>query len=145
MSWEKEAENDLRNDERRLQSLQNMAEKIRTLREQMLSIRGGMSDSAPVQGGSSSAQDRLIDCIAEIERLGHARAATARLVRLVDRGLASLSEQDRRVLELFYIRRSPGHVERLMEELNIEKSQVYRVKEEALYRFTVTIYGIIDC
>ena len=71
MSWEKEAENDLRNDERRLQSLQNMAEKIRTLREQMLSIRGGMSDSAPVQGGSSSAQDRMIDCIAEIERLGH--------------------------------------------------------------------------
>ena len=98
MSWEKEAENDLRNDERRLQSLQNMAEKIRTLREQMLSIRGGMSDSAPVQGGSSSAQDRMIDCIAEIERLGHTRAAAARLVRLVERGPASPSGQERRVL-----------------------------------------------
>ena len=144
MNWKKEAENDLRNYERRLQSLQNTAEKIRALREQMLSIRGGISDSAPVQGGSSSAQDRMIDCIAEIERLGHTRAATARLVRLVERGLDSLSEQDRRVLELFYIHRSPGHVERLMDELHLEQAQVYRVKDAALYRFTAAVYGIID-
>ena len=144
MNWKKEAENDLRNYERRLQSLQNTAEKIRALREQMLSIRGGISDSAPVQGGSSSAQDRMIDCIAEIERLGHTRAATARLVRLVERGLDSLSEQDRRVLELFYIHRSPGHVERLMDELHLEQARVYQIKDAALYKFTVCIYGLVE-
>ena len=36
-------------------------------------------------------------------------------------------------------------MKRLMEKYHIETSQVYRIKDEALYYFTVTMYGIMEC
>ena len=134
MNWKKEAENDLRSYMRRKDSLQNIRDKIASLDDRMQSIRGG----------ESRAQENLINCIAEKERLGHTRAAVARLVKLVERGLAGLSDQERRVLELFYIQRQAGHVERLMDELHVEQTQIYRIKDAALYKFTVTLYGIVE-
>ena len=49
------------------------------------------------------------------------------------------------IRDRFYIDRHDGHVERLMEKYHIETSQVYRIKDEALYYFTVTMYGIMEC
>ena len=144
MNWKKEAENDLRRYMRRKDSLQNIQDKIASLDDRMQSIRGGMSDATPVQGGDIRAQENLINCIAEKERLVHTRAAVARLVKLVERGLAGLTDQERRVLELFYIQQQAGHVERLMEELHVEQTQIYRIKDAALYKFTVTLYGIVE-
>lgn len=144
MNWKKEAENDLRSYERRLESLQNTAGRIRALRERMLAIRGGLSDAAPVPGGASGAQDRLIDCVAEIERLRHVRAAVGRLVRLAERGLEGLSPRERRVLELLYIRQQPDGADRLAEELGCGRTQLYRLRDEALYKFTVSLYGLTD-
>lgn len=131
MDWMKQAEQELKSYERRRQSLQNTAERIRALREQMLALDGG-------DGGLPQRDS----CIAEIERLGHARDAAARLVGLVERGLASLPAPERRALELFYLRRQPGHVQRLMEELHLEQVQVYRIKSAALRHFTLSLYGV---
>ena len=144
MNWKKEAENDLRSYMRRKDSLQNIQDKIASLDDRMQSIRGGMSDATPVQGGESRTQGNLINCIAEKERLGHTRAAVARLVKLVERGLAGLTDQERRVLELFYIQRQDGYIERLMDELHVERAHVYRIKDAALYKFTVALYGITE-
>lgn len=144
MNWKKEAENDLRSYMRRKDSLQNIQDKIASLDDRMQSIRGGMSDATPVQGGESRAQESLINCIAEKERLGHTRAAVSRLVKLVERGLAGLTDQERRVLELFYIQRQDGYIERLMDELHVERAHVYRIKDAALYKFTVALYGITE-
>ena len=55
MNWKKEAENDLRSYMRRKDSLQNIQDKIASLDDRMQSIRGGMSDATPVQGGESRA------------------------------------------------------------------------------------------
>lgn len=144
MNWKKEAENDLRNYQRRVDALENARDKIKALRDQMTAIKAGMSDGTPVVGGGNKAQENMVNCIAECERLEYTIKANERLVALVERGLQSLSEQERRVLDLFYIHRIRGHVEELMEELNVETSQVYRIKDAALYKYTTTIYGVID-
>lgn len=144
MNWKREAENDLKNYSRRIESLNNAKEKIKALQDQMLSVRAGISDSTPVQGGGNRSQETMINCIAEIERLELTITANDRLVRLVEKGLAGLSPEEQKVLELFYIYRTRGHVERLMEILNLEQAQIYRIKDAALYKFTIAIYGIID-
>lgn len=144
MNWKKEAEHDLRSYTRRVESLTNAREKIQALKDQMLSVRAGISDSTPVQGGGNRSQESMINCIAEIERLELTIKATSRLVALVEKGLTGLSDDERLVLDLFYINRTRGHVEQLMEILNLEQAQIYRVKDAALYKFTTTIYGIID-
>lgn len=142
MNWKKEAEYDLRNYARRLDSLEHTEEKVRALRERMLSVKAGISDDTPVQGGGNRAQESMINCIAEIERLELTRQATERLVRLVESGLEGLSDEERTVLDLFYIHRAKGHVERLMELLNVEQSRVYQIKDAAIYKFTITLYGL---
>jgi hypothetical protein len=58
--------------------------------------------------------------------------------------LEGLDDRERLVLERFYIQRTRGHVERLMDELHFEKSRVYQCKDEALYKFTISMYGLID-
>lgn len=144
MNWKKEAENDLRNYQRRVDSLDNAREKIRALREQMQSVKAGMSDATPIMGGGNRAQESMVNCIAECERLEHTIKATETLVALVEKGLSALTDEERRVLDLFYIHRTRGHVEILMEELHLETSQIYRIKDAALYKFTTTLYGLID-
>lgn len=144
MNWKKEAENDLRNYQRRVDSLENAREKIRALREQMQAVKAGMSDATPIMGGGNRAQESMVNSIAECERLEHTIKATETLVALVEKGLNTLTDEERRVLDLFYIHRTRGHVEVLMEELHLETSQIYRIKDAALYKFTTTLYGLID-
>ena len=144
MNWKKEAENDLRNYQRRVDSLDNAREKIRALREQMQSVKAGMSDATPIMGGGNRAQESMVNSIAECERLEYTIKATETLVALVEKGLSTLTDEERRVLDLFYIHRTRGHVEILMEELHLETSQIYRIKDAALYKFTTTLYGLID-
>jgi len=31
-----------------------------------------------------------------------------------------------------------------MEELNYEKTRVYEIKDQALYKFTIAMYGIVE-
>lgn len=144
MNWKKEAENDLRSYERRLMSLENSREKMLALEDQMTATKSGMCDFTPVVGGGNKAQENMINCIAEIERLKFTIKSVERLVELTEKGLSMLTTEERKVLDLFYINRVKGHVERLTEELHLESSQIYRIKDAALYKFTTSIYGLID-
>jgi hypothetical protein len=142
MDWKREAEWDLRCHAARTGSLQSMREHLAALREQAVAIRSGPVER--VQGGARAPDDRLTDNMVKCERLAHTYHATKRLVELGERGLSQLSPEERRVLELFYIARVPGHVERLMDELHIEQSQVYRLKDAALHKFALAMYGLAE-
>ncbi len=65
-----------------------------------------------------------------------------RLVKLTERGLSQLTDEERRVLERFFIYRGGRHVDDLMEELCYERTRIYELKDEALYKFTVAMYGM---
>ena len=144
MNWQKEAINDLRNYRQRKQSLENMAERRAALEDRFKSIRCVATDADPVQGGSSRMEDSLINNIVERDRLYWTMQATQRLVDLTEKGLAGLDDRQRTVLEKFYVDRCPNHVEWLSEHLNYEKSRVYQLKDDALYYFTVSMFGLID-
>lgn len=144
MDWKKEAEMDLRHYNARKQSLENITAKIAALEEQFKAIKCTSCDSTPVQGGASRLEDNWINNIVQRQRLMHTYKATKPLVLLVEKGLYKLTDQQRTILDAFYINRSYGHVDRLMEQLHLEKSQVYDLKDRALYHFTVCMYGIVD-
>ena len=145
MNWKKEAENDLRCYMKRKASLNNLRDQILTLRLEQESIKACTADSEPVKGGGSKTEDRWLDNIVKAKRLSLAYSATQRIVALIEKGLNGITEVQKDFLTEFYIDRHDGHVERLMEKYHIETSQVYRIKDEALYYFTVTMYGIMEC
>jgi DNA-directed RNA polymerase specialized sigma subunit len=145
VDWQRATIEDLRQYNQKRQSLTNITRKIEALEEQMKSIRCGLKESEPVSGGGGSrSEDRLINCIAEKEKLLHNYRAVKGQVQILESALASLTDQERLVLERFYINRLPGYLERLMDELSIEKSELYRRKDMILRKLTTSLYGIKD-
>ncbi len=144
MNWQKEAVSDLRSYKGRKQALDNMALRRAALEDRFQSVRCASADAAPVQGGSSRMEDSLINNIVERERLYWTMEATRRLVEMTERGLSGLTEQQRTVLDKFYIDRPANHIDWLSEYLNVEQAQVYRTKDSALYQFTIAMYGLMD-
>ena len=144
MNWQKEAINDLRAYSSRVRAIENMSERIRLLESKYKTARSAMGNTGAVRGGGSKQEEMLINNIAERERLKLNLKATAELVKLTRKGLDNLDERQIQILNCFYIERFPGHVERLCEEYHVEQSRIYQLKDEALYKFTLGMYGIID-
>lgn len=144
MNWKNEAINDLITYARKKESLTSMKQQIEAINMQLTSIRGAASDTEPVMGGVGQYEDRILDNIVKRDRLVLTYRATEQLVNLIEKGIAGLDQRERLVLDLFYIHRAKGNVERLMGELRYEQSRVYQIKNEALYKFTNAMYGAYD-
>lgn len=143
-NWQYNAMQDLREYQAVKESLVSIPEELKALEIDMQLVRGTSYDKSPVQGGASGREDRLIDYIDKKGRLAeNLRAATVR-VRRIERGLEGLTDNERLVLHRFYISREHGHVDRLCQELGYETAQVYRIKDTALKRFTLSMFGVID-
>lgn len=112
------------------------------LESSFTSIKGQRTDKTPTQGGGSHWEDFLLDNIVERERLKLLRSANMRLITIIEKGLTPLNKTERRVLECFFIHRQRDHIGSLIEELHLEQSQIYRIKDQALYKFTINMYGI---
>ncbi len=62
----------------------------------------------------------------------------------IDCGLACLSDEEQWVLRRFFIDREPGCAGLLCEELGYEQAQVYRVRERALQKLALALYGSVE-
>jgi len=144
MNWQKEAIADLRCHEKRKAAMESLAEEIRELRARTYGTSSPTADAVPVQGGSSTAEGRWIDVIDELERKKEAWRITKRRVDAVERGLAALDEQQREILEAFFINRVQGGADYLAEKLHLERTRVYELRESAIRDFTMARYGVVD-
>ena len=143
MDWKRMAIDDLRNYNRRRQSMENLPKRIAALEYDSLSVRAGIG-SEPVCGGTSKAEDRMINNISERERLKYNLLSVRNLVELTENGLNSLTHDEKLVLERFFIDRQNGYLERLMNELGYEKSKIYQLKDDALKKYTMIQFGVVD-
>lgn len=139
MKWTECAITDLRKYSGMKESLKNIPERIYVLELRFQSIKSTTTDSTPVQGGGSHMEDTMLDNIVERERLKILYQADIRMVRLVERGLKLLSDEERTVIQLFYVNRPKNYMEELTKQLGYEQAQIYRIKGNALYEFTVNL------
>ena len=144
MRWTECAITDLRKYAGMQESLKNIPEKVRALEIRAESVKSASSNSTPVQGGGSHMEDALLDNIVERDRLKMLYQADRHLVRIIDRGLDSLTDEEKMVLNLFYINRTKHYLEELTKRLGYEQAQIYRIKSGALYKFTINMYGISE-
>lgn len=144
MDWKREAADKLRKHEARKEAIRSIPEEIRMYEEAFNGIRSASADSTPVAGGGSTREDMLLSNIVKREELGAALKQARRAVAIVDRGLEVLTEEERLILDRFYINPAKGNVERLCGELGIEQSSAYRRRDAALKHFTIALYGITE-
>ncbi len=143
MNWRKEAANDLRTYPERKAAIENIRERIEVLEEQFTSLKG-ISTDTPVMGGMSRQEEKMLDNISEREKLSSSLKITEDLVKLTEKGLDVLDERERRVLEGFYFEKSGARIETLCEELHFEKSRLYQIRDSALRKFTIAMYGTVE-
>lgn len=144
MNWKYEAVDKLKGYEAKRTSMERAREEMRRLEDDMTRIRSATTDGTPVSGGTSTREDAMVNNITRREELKVAMREAAAWVKIVDGGLAVLDEEERHILDRFYIHRAKGNVERLCDELHLEKTRVYELKDKALRHFTLALYGVVE-
>ncbi|MBQ6430826.1 MAG: DUF1492 domain-containing protein [Oscillospiraceae bacterium] len=142
MNWKYESIEKLKGYEAHLASLTSIPEEISRLESAACSIRSATADGTAVSGGGNKREDMLLSNIVLREELERKLEQAKLWVSVVERSLGVLDDEERRVLDLMYIHRQPGSVERLCSELCCEKPTVYRRRDAALHKFTVALYGL---
>ena len=62
----------------------------------------------------------------------------------IDRGLSVLTQEQRTILDRFYIHRTDRYLDELMDELGYERRSIYYHHNAALRDFTVAMYGLSE-
>ena len=144
MNWKREAIDKLKNYEAHREALENIPREIKRLESAYAGIRSATTDGTPVSGGGNTREDSMLSNIVHRDELKR-RLREARLwVAQVDKALAVLDDEERLVLDRFYIHRAKGNVGELCERLNVEQATVYRKRDSALRRFTIALYGVTE-
>lgn len=144
MNFKREAIDKLRCYTAKQESIRFTEDQIKELEMEFGNIQSAMKDGTPVSGGTNQREERLINNIALRVEIKAAQEQTREWLRIMDTALGTLSQEERRILDLMYIHRAKGNVERLCAEFNIEKPTVYRWKDSALRRFSMALYGVTE-
>lgn len=143
MNWKFEAIEKLKEYAARKNAITSIPEEIKRLEVDAQRIRAASTDATPVHGGGSTREDMLLSNIVHREELQRRLSDARRWVEIVDGGLAVLTPDERKILDIMYINRCGGGLMRACEEFNLEKSAVYARRDVALEKFTLALYGAI--
>ena len=125
-------------------ALTTIPERIRALERAYGAIRSAMTDATPVAGGTTVRDEMLVSNIAERDKLKSNLEITRHNVKRLESALELLPRDERIILERFYVNREKNHVERLMEELHYEKTQIYQLKERGLIDLARILLGVVE-
>lgn len=143
--WKFKAADKLKDYEAQRAAVQSLTEEIALLEAEACGIKSATADGTPVRGGGSGREDRLLNNIVKREERKVLLLRAKLAVRTVERGLAVLSTEDRRLLDVMYIHQEKGRKGQLMEEFGfMEESSLYKRVNKALLRFTVAMYGATE-
>lgn len=136
--------NRLRDYSARKMALETIPEELKALELQYGAIRSATTDSEPVQGGTNRREDMLVGNIIKRDNLKRNFEIAKMETAITEKALAVLNKEEQRILELFYMNRQRGYIERLCSELFVEKTKLYDMKSEALRKFALATCGTVD-
>lgn len=141
MNWISESVADLRLYGQRKRFLENVDNQLIWLENDFAALKGCATDSEAVDGGASRIEDHLLNNIVKRDKLKQSKRLAKEFVEQVEKTLDMLPKQQKDILTEFFIDRSKGHIERLMEKYHVEQAHIYRLKNESLYSSTILRYG----
>lgn len=144
MDWKKCAANDLQRYESMAMGLVNLKDRIELIKNKLETVSSHSAQSVPMKGGGNIYEDRVTNLIVEKDRLEMNYAFDSQLCEMIERGLETLDETQRLTLTRFYINGEKRCAERLGLDLGYESSQIYRIRDRALHKFTLAMYGMIE-
>lgn len=142
MNWKKEAVNQLKEYHSRRDSMVNLITRCKQLEKE---VKRCENLPIPTNGKLSEEQEQLLNHRSELKQLKANYAMASCQLRWIEQGLAALSDDERMVLEGFYVEEAgPFTKSDLMDKLCIERSALYTMKDRALRKFTLSMYGMLE-
>lgn len=139
--WKMKCKADLFNLRKNEAAILSIPEEINMERERMTSIKSASTGTAPVQGGGTSYEERMNNSICLIDLLSDNLRFSETEARLTRKALATLTDEERRVLEVLYIDKQKNGVQRLCDELGCDERTVWRKATRALEGYNTARHG----
>ena len=139
MNWKEEAIQRLTDYETMCTSVTGMRKEIKRLELEAQSLSS--SGLVRIGAGIDNREDRKINNLVRRGELSEALQQAALWVDVTDHALGCLNSQERQLLSSMYIRGDWGNASQLAQQLGIERSTVYRKRDDALRKFTLAMYG----
>lgn len=140
MNWKQEAIEKLNNLPAMVIAVDNIPAEIKRLEQEAVQLRGIQPDRLP-----HTTPDRgdtpMLNNIVKREELSQAYDRAKIWVDTTRRAFKVLTEEEQSILMGMYVNPSYGGVADLCKKLGLEQSTLYRKREEALYQFTLALYG----
>lgn len=133
MEWDKNVIDDLSRYNTLKASLAHMKKRIEIMNHKINTLKRFFDPSK---------EEELLDLRVKREFIKRTYSRTLQVVKAMDKGFSELDERESKVLSRFYISPFDGSIERLMEELGIKQTQVYREKDKTLQKFTMSMLDI---
>lgn len=140
INWKKEAIEELKRLEDLKESIHHLNERIELTQNQLYNISAVQIGERV--GGSGDGDDVRLSKMVELEELKARKLITEKRVQLLQDCLDKLSEEQRLILNRFYIRHTSDYIEELEEVLYKSRTQIYQEKDRALRRLIRLLYGI---
>lgn len=145
MDWKDIAIDDLKSLKGLRVARDNVTQEINIINSKLYNIKAIDYSKDVVDGGDVQAiDDRRILDIVKKDKLQKRYLDVSEEIKLIEKGLSNLKADELKVLEYFFIDKPSRHIDKLMDELNCEKSQVYRIKNAALTSYVSNRYGLIN-
>ena len=141
MNWKQEATDKLRRYEAMRHAARNIPLELKRLQQEATSLRSATAEKVVSTGGVGRNEDRLMNNLVLRQELQESLNRTKNWLRTADDALGALTPQEHQVLSRLYRFPEKGAVERLCQELELEKSSVYRCRDKALHHFATALYG----
>lgn len=107
-------------------------------------IQGLESELADLRSASKPPEGEIFNNMAQQDALMRSLALTRQWLKRVNQGLATLREDDRRLLQCFFMQKEKGGLDQLRQELGVEDAELYKRRDQALRYFTLALYGITE-
>ena len=141
MDWRENAKDDLKEYNARKVGIGTLKKRIAYLESQMDGLKSQDLTIDRVQGGEHS--DALLTLLDEKTRLENNLKFADEIIERVERGIAMLTDNENKVLTAAFINRGDGYIEKLCLSLGFERSQIYRIRDAALRKYTYATYGMV--
>lgn len=139
--WKMKAMNDLEMYEARKTAIDNISEQLRELEAEMTSIRSPGAENNSGRGGESRKDNRYINNIVSRDLLKENLKEAKRNVRRIERAMKVLTDEEKDILKLFFIKREKEAAFDLADKLRIDRKTVYYRRDLALEKFTIAMYN----
>ena len=122
-------------------SIKSLKQKIKLEEEKMNAYSGGLS-ATPVQGGSSSKEDKLINAIAKKSELEKQKQIAEMELETINFAFTNLPKHQQDMLYTYYLSRNRGNMTYFCQKYSVSKAKAYLDLDAALQNFTRISYGV---